>query len=100
MSLHGDKVATTWSIAWDVPGDIVGVGGVVVVGHLVVLVIEGGSVPVNMNMDVIVVGFSTEDTSKLKGDIGSLDKWIWSVSGLLGVEAENTSIIITLRVGN
>ena len=65
-----------------------------------VLVIEGGSVPVNVDMDVSDFDFVTDDTGKVEGNILSLDSWGWDVVGVVGIESEDSGFVVALRVGD
>ena len=65
-----------------------------------VLVIEGASVPVNMDMEVGDGDGVTDDTSKVEGNVLALDKWVWVGSGVGLVEREDTEIVVALSEGN
>ena len=100
VTLHGNGVGSRWGIGWNIPADVVLEGGVVMVGHGDVLVIEGGPVPVDMDVNVVDINSLGDDSSEHERDLGSLNNWVWGVGSLLGVKSESTGIIITLKVGN
>ena len=77
-----DSIVAIWSIGWDVPSERhVKVIGKVFDCILVVLVIEWGTVPVDVNVDIVNMDIVRKDTSKVEGDVLSLSKWIWCVGG-------------------
>ena len=88
-----NSVGTGWSVRWDGPLEGVVIGGVIDVVLGVVLVIEGGSVPVDVDVNVGDFDGVTDDTGKVEGNIGSLDSWGWDVVSVVGVEGEDTGII-------
>ena len=51
----------------------------------VVLVIEGGSVPVDVDVNVGDLNGITDDTGKVEGNIGSFDSWGWDVGGVVTI---------------
>ena len=65
-----------------------------------VLVIEGGSVPVDVDVNVSDFNGVADDTGEVEGNIGSLDTWGWDVVGVVAVESEDTGIISALTVGD
>ena len=63
-----------------------------------VLVIEWGAVPIDMNVNVVNMDVVREDTSENEGDVDSLSKWVWRVEGGRSIELEATGFIFTLAV--
>ena len=64
----------------------------------VVLVIKGRLVPVDVNVDVGNGDGVINGTGKVECDVRSFNSWSWDVVGVILVEGESTSIIITLSV--
>ena len=77
MSSKGNIVVTRWGVTWNVPGDIELVAGSVVMDSSDVFIIEGSSVPVNMDVEVINFHELRDDSSEHEFDILSLNNWVW-----------------------
>ena len=66
----------------------------------VVLVIEGGSVPVDVDVNVGDFDGVTDDTGEVEGNIGAFGDWGWDVVGVIGVEGEDIGVISALTIGD
>ena len=100
-SLEGDNVVTVWCVRWDIPAELEVVGAIDGMAVLWdVSVVEGGSVPVNMDMDVVLGHGVGDNTSEVEGDVGSLGEWLWECGGAGWVEGEDTGIIGAAGEGN
>ena len=95
-----DIVVSRWGERWNIPSD----GGLEVIsngsGLVVVLIIERGTVPVNMDVDVGEGSLVTENTSKVQVEVRALHNWSWIVVGVVTVKSELTDIVIALLVSN
>ena len=65
-----------------------------------VLIIEWGAVPVNVDVDVGEGSLVTEHSSEVQVEIRPFHNWSWVVVGVVTVECELTHIIVALLVGN
>ena len=72
-----DSISAIWSIGWDIPCEV----HVDVIGEVsflrVVLVIEWGTVPIDMNVDIVNMDIVSEDTSKVEVEVNTLCNSIW-----------------------
>ena len=95
-----ENIVSGWGKRWDIPSD----GSFVVIsngsGLVVVLVIEWGTVPVNVDMDVFEGSLVTKNTSEVQVEVRALHNWRWFVVGVVTIESELTGIVITLLVSN
>ena len=64
-----------------------------------VLVVKGGSVPVDVDMEVLDGDLVGNDTGEMEANVLSLDQWVWRVVGGGAIELEDTEVIIALGVG-
>ena len=96
-----DGVLTIWSIGWDVPSEVHGEDLLEVLGLWnMVLVVEGGTVPIDMNVDIIDVDIWSKNTSKGEGEVRALGDWIWGVVSGMGIEFEATDVITALFISD
>ena len=72
-----DIILSRWSVGWDEPGDGVGEERVVGLVNLDVLVVEDGSVPENVDVDLVELHWGVDLSSKVEGKVLSLDDWVW-----------------------
>ena len=95
-----DIVFTIWSESWDIPTEshleVVGV----VMSILMVLVIEWGTVPVDVNVDIVNMDVVREDTSKIESEVATLSNWIWVVGGGCCIKGEGSGVIMATSISN
>ena len=65
-----------------------------------ILVIKWGSVPVDVNVNVLDIDGGAEATSQMKGNIASLGKGVWGGSSLADIQVKASSVIGALSPGN
>jgi len=65
-----------------------------------VLVIKWGSVPVDVNVNVLDIDGGAEATSQMKGNIASLGEGVWGGGGAAGIQVEASSVIGALSPDN
>ena len=101
VGLEVDIVGTGWGEGRNVPAEVVGVLLVlegVVLG--VVLVVERGAVPVDVDVHVFDFDLVSNDTEEVELDLASLHNWVWLAGGLRVVECEGVGVIIALGESN
>ena len=95
-----ENIVSRWCKRWNIPSD----GSLVVIsngsGLVVVLILEWGTVPVNVDVDVFKGSLVTENTSKVQVEVRALYNWRWLVVGVVTVKSELTDIVIALLVSN
>ena len=91
-----DLVVTIWGIRWNGPlqGVVHWVGGWEGIG--MVLVVEWSTVPVNMNVDLGKRDVVGEGSNHFQSNILSFDEWVWISMSRVGVEGEDTLVIVAL----
>jgi len=99
-SHKADLVVSSWGDGWHVPrdgsGELISDRG----GLWVVLIIQWGTVPVNVDMDVLKSARVSEDTGQVEGDVAVLHKRSWVVVGVVGVEGELADVVVALLINH
>ena len=83
-----DVVLAGWGVGWDIPAEWNIDGGVEGLSDFDVFVVEWGSVPVNVDVDLLDLHGGRDDTSEVEGKVDSLGDWVWGDGGHGFIEGE------------
>jgi hypothetical protein len=93
-------VSTIRGIGWDIPVHLELVVGVISLAILIILVVEGGTVPVNMDVEVVNFSGFIHGSNEVELDGGALGQRVGGDLGRVLIEVERRSLRITVAPGD
>ena len=98
---EGHLVGAIWGVGWNTPLQL-NIEGIRFGSSeiFVVLVVEWGTVPVNMDVHIADIDIAIQTANEVEGNVRSLDQWVWGGGGAVGVEGEDTLVVRALRPGD
>merc|ERR1711998_626504 len=95
-----DGVGSIGSVGGDIPVELELVIGVILLTVLVILIVEGGTVPVDMDVEVVNLSGGIHGSDQIKLDGGSLGERVRGDGGGVLIEVESRGLRIAVTPGD